>query len=88
VTFTGGQGKSDAPATAQYVGSKVCVSCHEKEASEWQKSQHHTDGEREWAYDRKSSIGQLNTALDEANAKGWTVVDMKNDWKRIFAFEK
>jgi phosphoglycolate phosphatase-like HAD superfamily hydrolase len=49
---------------------------------------HHTDGEREWAYDRKSSIGQLNTALDEANAKGWTVVNMKNDWKRIFAFEK
>jgi phosphoglycolate phosphatase-like HAD superfamily hydrolase len=49
---------------------------------------HHTDGEREWAYDRKSSIGQLNTALDEANAKGWTVVSMKNDWKRVFAFEK
>ena len=49
---------------------------------------HHTDGEREWAYDRKSSIGQLNTALDEANAKGWTVVNMKNDWKRVFPFEK
>ena len=49
---------------------------------------HHTDGEREWAYDRKSSIGQLNTALDEANAKSWTVVNMKNDWRRIFAFEK
>jgi hypothetical protein len=48
---------------------------------------HHTDGEREWAYDRKSSIGQLNRALDEANAKSWTVVNMKNDWKRIFAFE-
>ncbi len=49
---------------------------------------HHTDGEREWAYDRKSSIGQLNTALDEANTKSWTVVNMTNDWKRIFAFEK
>ena len=49
---------------------------------------HHTDGEREWAYDRKSSIGQLNTALDEANAKAWTVADIKRDWKRIFAFEK
>jgi phosphoglycolate phosphatase-like HAD superfamily hydrolase len=49
---------------------------------------HHTDGEREWAYDRKSSIGQLNRALDEANAKSWTVVNMKNDWKRIFPFEK
>jgi phosphoglycolate phosphatase-like HAD superfamily hydrolase len=49
---------------------------------------HHTDGEREWAYDRKSSIGQLDTALDEANVKGWTVADIKRDWKRIFAFDK
>ncbi len=48
---------------------------------------HHTDAEREWAYDRKSSIGTLDKALDEAQGKGWTVVDMKNDWKRIFAFE-
>jgi hypothetical protein len=49
---------------------------------------HHTDGEREWAYDRASSIGHLDKALDEARAKGWTVVDMKNDWKRIYPFEK
>ena len=42
---------------------------------------HHTDAEREWAYDRKSHIGQLDKALDEAKAKGWTVVDMKDDWK-------
>lgn len=49
---------------------------------------HHTDAEREWAYDRKSSVGRLNKALDEANAKGWTIVDMKNDWKTIFPFEK
>ena len=48
---------------------------------------HHTDAEREWAYDRKSSIGRLDQALDEANAKGWTVVNMKNVWKKIFAFE-
>ncbi len=48
---------------------------------------HHTDAAREWAYDRKSAIGRLDKALDEAQAKGWTVVDMKNDWKRIFAFE-
>jgi hypothetical protein len=47
---------------------------------------HHTDAEREWAYDRKSSIGHLDAALDEAQAKGWTVVDMKNDWKTIFPF--
>jgi phosphoglycolate phosphatase-like HAD superfamily hydrolase len=48
---------------------------------------HHTDAEREWAYDRKSSIGTLDKALDEAQGKGWTVVNMKTDWKRIFAFE-
>jgi hypothetical protein len=45
---------------------------------------HHTDAKREWAYDRKSHIGALDKALDEANAKGWTVVDMKTDWKVIF----
>jgi len=49
---------------------------------------HHTDAEREWAYDRNSSIGRLDKALDEAQAKGWTVVDMKRDWKRMFPFER
>jgi hypothetical protein len=49
---------------------------------------HHTDAEREWAYDRTSSFGRLDKALDEARAKGWTVVDMKNDWKIIYPFEK
>ncbi len=49
---------------------------------------HHTDADREWAYDRASSVGQLDKALDEAKAKGWTVVNMKADWKRVFAFEK
>jgi hypothetical protein len=48
---------------------------------------HHTDAEREWAYDRTSPVGQLDKALDEALAKGWIVVDMKRDWKRVFAFE-
>ena len=48
---------------------------------------HHTDAAREWAYDRQSHVGKLDKALDEANAKGWTVVDMKRDWKRVFAFE-
>jgi phosphoserine phosphatase len=46
---------------------------------------HHTDAEREWAYDRESSIGHLDKALDEAKAKGWTVVDMKSDWGRVFS---
>jgi phosphoglycolate phosphatase-like HAD superfamily hydrolase len=45
---------------------------------------HHTDAEREWAYDRNSPFGRLDKALDEAQAKGWTVVDMKNDWKTVF----
>lgn len=45
---------------------------------------HHTDAEHEWAYDRESHIGKLDTALDEANAKGWTVVDMKSDWSVVF----
>ena len=48
---------------------------------------HHTDAAREWAYDRKSHIGRLYKALDEANEKGWTVVDMKSDWKVIYPFE-
>jgi hypothetical protein len=45
---------------------------------------HHTDAEREWAYDRNSSIGRLDKGLDEAHANGWTVVDMKKDWKVIY----
>jgi phosphoglycolate phosphatase-like HAD superfamily hydrolase len=45
---------------------------------------HHTDAEREYAYDRSSKIGKLDKALDEAEASGWTVVDMKNDWKTVF----
>jgi len=45
---------------------------------------HHTDTEREWAYDRTSQIGKLDKAWDEAVAKGWTVVSMKDDWKTIF----
>ena len=48
---------------------------------------HHSDADREWSYDRKSSIGQLDKGLDEAGAEGWTVVDMKVDWTRIFAFD-
>jgi len=49
---------------------------------------HHTDAEREWAYDRKSSMGRLDKGLDEAQAKGWTVVDMQQDWKVIYPHEK
>jgi len=49
---------------------------------------HHTDAKREWAYDRDSHIGRLNKALDEAPKRGWTVVDMKKDWGRVFALEE
>lgn len=49
---------------------------------------HHTDAQREWAYDRHSDVGRLDKALDEAQRNGWTVVDMKSEWNRIYAFEK
>jgi hypothetical protein len=48
---------------------------------------HHTDAEREYAYDRQSSVGKLDKALDAAGANGWVVVSMKDDWKRIFKFQ-
>lgn len=48
---------------------------------------HHTDSKREWAYDRESHIGRLDKGLDEAQKHGWTVIDMKKDWKVIYPFE-
>jgi hypothetical protein len=45
---------------------------------------HHTDAEREYAYDRQSHIGRLDKALDAATINGWTVASMKDDWKEIF----
>ena len=45
---------------------------------------HHTDAEREFAYDRESRIGKLDKALDEAKMRGWTIVSMKDDWKAIY----
>ena len=58
--------------TAAGAGARLCLFVH------------HTDAAREWAYDRTSSIGRLDKGLDEAQAKGWTVVDMKRDWKAIY----
>ena len=46
---------------------------------------HHTDAEREYAYDRKSHVGTLDKALDQADVNGWIIVDMKKDWKEIFS---
>ena len=48
---------------------------------------HHTDAEREWAYDRESHVGRLNEALDTAGEAGWAVVDMAQDWKVVYPFE-
>jgi phosphoglycolate phosphatase-like HAD superfamily hydrolase len=48
---------------------------------------HHTDAKREWAYDRDSFVGRLDKALDEAATRGWIVVDMQREWKRVFPFE-
>lgn len=58
--------------TAAGAGPRLCVLVH------------HTDARREWAYDRESKIGRLDRALDEAQARGWTVVSMKDDWRTIF----
>lgn len=49
---------------------------------------HHTDSDREWAYDRQSSVGRLDKALGEAKRRGWLVVDMKADWKVVYPFER
>jgi len=48
---------------------------------------HHTDSVREWAYDRDSHIGRLDKGLDQAQKDGWTVIDMKNDWKVVYPYE-
>lgn len=48
---------------------------------------HHTDAAREWAYDRGSPVGKLEAALRMALTKGWLVVDIERDWKRIYPFE-
>ncbi|MBY0588374.1 haloacid dehalogenase-like hydrolase [bacterium] len=48
---------------------------------------HHTDADREWAYDRQSSVGRLDKALDQAKSRGWNLVDMKHDWKIIYRVE-
>ncbi len=45
---------------------------------------HHTDAEREWAYDRQSPVGTLDKALDEARRANWTVIDMQQDWNVVF----
>ena len=58
--------------TAAGTGSRFCLYVH------------HDDAQREWAYDRQSSVGRLDKGLDEAKAKGWVVVSIKDDWRQVF----
>ncbi|MDX1423463.1 MAG: haloacid dehalogenase-like hydrolase, partial [Kiloniellales bacterium] len=48
---------------------------------------HHTDAEREFAYDRKSVVGKLDKGIDDAETGGWLLIDMKDDWNRVFSFQ-
>jgi hypothetical protein len=49
---------------------------------------HHDDAEREYAYDRGAMVGELDKGLDEAAARDWLIVSMRDDWKQIFAHEE
>lgn len=49
---------------------------------------HHTDAEREVAYDRASHFGKLNRGLDDAATNGWVIVDMQQDWANVFSFQR
>ena len=49
---------------------------------------HHTDAEREWAYDRDLKVGRLDKALELARARDWTIVDMAADWNIVFPFQR
>jgi hypothetical protein len=95
------EGPGKAVAISKYIGRRPIAafgnSDGDLEMLQWTKAGsglrfallvRHTDAEREWAYDRSSARGRLDKALDEAEAKGWTVVDMKKDWKVVYPFEK
>ncbi len=77
--FCGGNSDGDQAMMQYTSGSKYNTMCV---------ILHHTDAEREYAYDTKTLSGHLETALEEAKEKNWLVVDMKEDFKKIFAFEK
>lgn len=50
---------------------------------------HHDDAEREYAYGAEAKLGTFSNALmAEAKKQNWAVISMKNDWKRVFPFEK
>jgi hypothetical protein len=85
----------------QFIGRKPVFACGNSDGDlemlQWAASSkynnlelyvHHTDADREWAYDRQSSVGKLDKGLDEAIQKKWLIADMKNDWKVIFPEKK
>ena len=88
-------------AIERFIGQRPIFACGnsdgDKEMLEWTRAGgglrfmgivHHTDADREWAYDRDSDVGRLDKVLDEANAQGWTIVDMKRDWNVVFPIEE
>lgn len=90
--------KAQKPSTIQnYIGIRPVIaggnSDGDLEMLQWTKSSdypslallvHHTDGEREWAYDKDSAVGHLDKALPLAKQEKWTVIDMKTDWNQVF----
>ena len=75
----------DVPSLPSAIPTATCRCCNGQPAGEGKRFAcivHHTDAERECAYDRDSHVGRLDKALDEATKNGWTVVDMQRDWKR------
>lgn len=78
--FAGGNADADMPMLKY---TTVSRGAHDK-SLRFGLLVHHTDGKREWAYDRKSHVGTLDKGLDEAKRMGWTLVDMKNDWATIY----
>jgi hypothetical protein len=76
--FCGGNSDGDQAMTQYTSGSKYKSMCM---------ILHHTDSTREYAYDVKTVSGHLETALAEAKERNWMVVDMKKDFKKIFAFQ-
>jgi carbonic anhydrase/phosphoserine phosphatase len=74
-----GNSDNDLPMlqwTAAGPGARLCVLLH------------HTDSDREWAYGRDSHVGRLDTAIEEAKSRDWTIADMKHDWKVVYPFQR
>ena len=95
------EGPGKPPAIDRFIGRRPIFafgnSDGDKEVLQWTAAHpltgfvgllHHTDAEREWAYDRDSNVGRLDEALDLACANQWTIVDMARDWNTVFTPER